>query len=133
MSVTTVQGMTGNQETAAAGTMTKKKNNELGKDSFLNLLVTQLKNQNPLEPVKDADFIAQIAQFSLLEQMQNLNREFMIGRAVGLLGKNIEFRHPESEQLSNGRVSGMKVVDGSPKVIVDDVEVPLSSIEQVWE
>lgn len=52
--------------------------NELGKDEFFKLLITQLRYQNPLEPMDDRDFIAQIAQFSALEQMQNLNHSFHI-------------------------------------------------------
>lgn len=52
----------------------------LGKDDFLRLLVTQLQNQNPLEPLKNEEFVAQLAQFNALEQMQNLNK------AMGLLG-----------------------------------------------
>jgi flagellar basal-body rod modification protein FlgD len=47
--------------------------NELGKDEFLNLLVTQLENQNPLEPQDNGEFIAQLAQFSSLEGIDNLN------------------------------------------------------------
>mgnify|MGYP000324020972 FL=1 len=52
-------------------------NNSLDKEAFLKLLVTQLANQNPLNPVEDKEFIAQLAQFSALEQMQNLNKNLI--------------------------------------------------------
>lgn len=50
------------------------KKNDLDKDAFLRLLTTQLANQDPLNPMEDREFIAQLAQFSSLEQMQNLNK-----------------------------------------------------------
>lgn len=50
-----------------------QKSDNLDKDAFLKLLVTQLKNQDPLNPMEDREFIAQMAQFTSLEQMQNMN------------------------------------------------------------
>ncbi|MCF6466310.1 hypothetical protein C3E90_10540 [Clostridium sp. Cult2] len=51
-----------------------KRNNDLDKNAFLRLLTTQLANQDPLNPIEDREFIAQLAQFTSLEQMQNLNK-----------------------------------------------------------
>lgn len=69
----------------------------LQKDDFLRLLITQLTHQDPTEPMKDREFIAQMAQFSTLEQMTNMNNDFgrLAGilsttQALGLLGKTVE-------------------------------------------
>lgn len=50
--------------------------NKLDKNAFLHLLITQLKNQDPMNPMKDKEFIAQMAQFSSLEQLQQMNEKF---------------------------------------------------------
>lgn len=56
--------------------MPKGGGNQLGRDAFLKLLTTQLAHQDPFDPVQDTEFIAQLAQFSSLEQMSNLNEVF---------------------------------------------------------
>ena len=64
---------------APSGTTTSNNAyNALGKDEFLQLLVTQMQYQDPLNPTSDTEFIAQMAQFSSLEQMQNLNNNFSV-------------------------------------------------------
>jgi flagellar basal-body rod modification protein FlgD len=52
-----------------------KQNTTLGKDAFLGLLVAQMQNQNPLQPQADGEFLAQLAQFSSLEQLQEIRQD----------------------------------------------------------
>lgn len=58
------------------GEVENRNTNDLDKDAFLKLLTTQLANQDPLNPIEDREFIAQLAQFSSLEQMTALNQTF---------------------------------------------------------
>ena len=76
------------------------KSDILGKDDFLNLLVTQLRHQDPLSPMESAEFTSQLAQFSSLEQMSNVNTNLELlqlyqasinnSQAVGFIGKTIK-------------------------------------------
>lgn len=85
----------------------KETTSNLGKDEFLNLLVTQLQYQDPLEPQEDKEFIAQMAQFSSLEQMQNLNSSFSNFMAYSLVG-----RYATAEY-------GMDTIDGYIESVVN--------------
>jgi flagellar basal-body rod modification protein FlgD len=69
--VTGTSGTSGAQ-TAPDTQTTVTNNGSMGKDAFLSLLVTQLQNQNPLQPQADGEFLAQLAQFSSLEQLQEI-------------------------------------------------------------
>jgi flagellar basal-body rod modification protein FlgD len=76
-------GQTSNQQ--AAQSPAPLKQSELGKDAFLQLLVTQLQNQDPTQPQADGEFIAQLAQFSSLEQLTQMQVTLQkIGTALGV-------------------------------------------------
>jgi flagellar basal-body rod modification protein FlgD len=62
-------------DTDTQGSRTSQATDAMGKDAFLNLLVTQMQNQNPLQPQADGEFLAQLAQFSSLEQLQVMRQD----------------------------------------------------------
>lgn len=81
------------------------KSNDLGKDQFLSILVAQLQNQDPMQPMNDTEFIAQMAQFTSVEQLMNMANELSlirqnIGTASSLIGKTVTW----NEYDSNGKV-----------------------------
>jgi len=110
---------------------------ELGKDDFLQLLVTQLRYQDPLNPMEDKEFIAQMAQFTSLEQMQNMNTSFTAMKGFNMIGKYISGTvRDESTGSSNiveGYVTSVKISQGKTYAIVDGVEVPVENITNVAE
>ena len=109
--------------------------NELGKDDFLRILITQLQNQNPISPIDDKEFIAQMAQFSSLEQMTNLSHEFSAlarsingNRGLALLGKTVEIE--DNGTRINGVVSQVALGD-NPMVRVGSQDYDLNSIIRI--
>ena len=120
------------QNSASAGT---RNTGELGKDDFLNLLVTQLRYQDPLNPTDDKEFIGQMAQFSSLEQMQNLNTSFTATKAYSLIGKGItaNITDPATDETTevSGDVSSIKYDSGKYYAVVKGQDIPVESITNV--
>lgn len=126
---------------ASAGQSTTSANNLLGKDEFLKLLITELRYQDATDPMKDREFIAQMAQFSTLEQMQNLNKTFMesfqaltyqlyangMNEALNLLGKEVIYLNKDGEAIS-GTVEALKQENGIYKAVVNGADVDLGDI-----
>lgn len=115
----------------------------LGKDDFLKLLVTQLRHQDPINPVDDKEFIAQLAQFSSLEQMQNLSssinmmmesqqRLTALSQATAMIGKEVEIYSHEGESLY-GKVTGVQFHNGWPEVIVEGKTYDFTEIVSIFE
>ena len=109
---------------------------ELGKDDFLKLLITQLSNQDPTSPMEDTQFIAQMAQFSSLEQMTNMNESFSKltayvngSEAASTLGKTVE--------LNVGDTTTTGVVEGAtrgenPQVLVNGMYYNMDQIKAIY-
>lgn len=121
----------------------------LGQDDFLKILLTQLTYQDPLKPLDNQQFIAQMAQFSSLEQSRQLNEKIdsLLGaqaatQSFGLIGKEIEYK-AENGEIQQAKVIHVAFKDGQPSLdvfpIVDGIvrpattltDIRLSSITQV--
>jgi flagellar basal-body rod modification protein FlgD len=107
----------------------------LGKDDFLKLLLVQLQHQDPTKPMEDKEFIAQMAQFSSLEQMNNLSQQFSnisstIGRgtAYDLIGKQVDII--QGEQVISGTVEAVSGRD-FPQLLVNGRYYDYEMVETV--
>lgn len=91
---------------------TKKNTNELGQAAFLQLMITQMNNQNPLSPQDNTEFVAQLAQFSSVEALERLNtsfNSFMSNNALqasSLVGRSVSVETETSTLYSGGIVAG---------------------------
>jgi flagellar basal-body rod modification protein FlgD len=126
--------------TSSSSTTTK---GGLGKDDFLKLLVAQLKYQNPLQPTDPSTFMAQTAQFSMVEKLEqmatdttNLLTEQRWTSATSMLGKTITWTTTDdagNSTTKTGVVTGAKAGTGTtaPTLLVGDKEVPSTSVTSV--
>ncbi|NLY55923.1 MAG: hypothetical protein GX058_05390 [Firmicutes bacterium] len=114
---------------------------ELGKDDFLLLMLTELSYQDPLNPVDNQDFIAQLAQFSSLEQMYNVAKSLdtlaqyqlqagSMAQATALIGREVTIAQLDGDPIS-GTVERVKIVDGLPQLLVDGKLYPIGLVLEV--
>ena len=86
-------------------------NNSLGKNDFLKILVAQIRNQDPTKPMEDTQFISQMAQFSSLEQMQNVSKTNSLQQAMMSIGNDVKAEissGSNGQELVFGRIIGVQ-------------------------
>lgn len=113
-----------------------KGTSELGKDAFLQLLVAQMKYQDPLNPTSDTEYIAQLAQFSQLEQMQNLAATNENTQMLSLVGKEVCVSVENADgsvSYKDGTVSAVTVSGGKAYLEVDGSLYESDKLVQVYE
>lgn len=118
-------------------------NDALGKDDFLKLLTVQLRNQDPLQPMDNSAFIAQMAQFSSLEQMNNVSKSMdslstsmfnfaqqaSLTQGAAMIGKWVGGINMDGGTPMEGIVEGMKWLDGNPTVQIRKSDGTLADLE----
>lgn len=124
---------------SAFGTMKSAKSggNELGQDAFMKLLVAQLRYQDPLNPAQGTEFLAQTAQFTMVEKLTSLEKQnaeaFSIQKslqAAGLVGRTVTYTNAEGKSVT-GAVSSVKFDQRGPMLRVGTEDVPLYSVSEV--
>ncbi len=116
-----------NQSTTTAA---RKPKQQLGQDDFLQLLTTQLQQQDPLKPMDDTSFIAQMAQFSSLQQMTQLQTGQSQLTAASYIGRNVTVKDSAGKPVT-GIVSAVDFSSGTPSIIVNSTSYPLANVQRV--
>ncbi|MBI2322673.1 MAG: flagellar hook assembly protein FlgD [Chloroflexi bacterium] len=128
-----IEGIVGNAATTALAAARKGNGQDIGKDDFLQLLIAQLRNQDPLKPMEDREFIVQLAQFRSLEQMDKmvagldkLMQAQQVTLASGLIGRSVQTKDGVA-----GTVNAVTLRDGNATLQVGGQRVALDAVTEV--
>ncbi|MDB5342358.1 MAG: flagellar hook capping protein [Schlesneria sp.] len=110
---------------------------QIGQNQFLQLLVAQMKSQNPLEPTSNQEFLGQLAQFSTLSGIESLNSNFSdmlslqeITQGSSLIGKKVAYTDADSK-TQTGTVDSVVVKDGTAQLQINGSLVTLDKVMEV--
>lgn len=118
----------------------KESSDAMGKDQFLKILITQLQNQNPMQPMEDKEFIAQMAQFTSVEQLSNISGQLQnlsqsLGAVSGLIGKQVSWigksEGSNEGAIQSGVVESIIIRDQIQYAVIHNKEIPLKDITQI--
>jgi flagellar basal-body rod modification protein FlgD len=139
VTVTAISG-SGTSDAAQGITINNATSSEmdgLGQEAFLTLLLAQLENQDPLKPMADTEFIAQLAQFNSLSELTKINESLQqlmssqkLVEGSALIGKVVTGLSSSGEQMT-GVVQGVYLSAGSILLDVDGVNMPLDMVSIV--
>lgn len=120
--------------TKTEGINPKLGSSDLGIDDFLTLLTAQLQNQNMFEPTDNTEFIAQMAQFSTLQQLKDLGSLFQGTQAVALMGKTVTIQETGTDGITSvvkGVVDKVFMQNGTALLSVNGSKYALGDVTEV--
>ena len=112
-------------QTAAAA------NQNLTQANFLQLLVTQMSSQDPLNPQSDTAFAAQLAQFSALQQSQSMAQNMSILQANSMLGESVTVAPTDGSGPVSGLVSAVQIQSGTPVITINGQSYNLNQVTSI--
>ena len=113
---------------------TKSSKDGMDKEAFLQLLVAQMKYQDPLEPTSNTEYISQYAQFSQVEQMQNMSSSMDLQRASSLVGKEVYIKTTTSSgdtKLVQGRVDYVSYENNKAYLYINEQKYSIDDLDSV--
>ena len=122
--ISSITGADPAQAAAAAG-------QTLTQANFLQLLVTQMSSQDPLNPQSDTDFAAQLAQFSALQQSQNMSQDMSVLQANSMMGEMVTVAPTDGTASVSGQVTAVQIQSGTPVVMVNGQCYNLSQVTAI--
>lgn len=143
MNLSELMGLSG----TSTGSELAASSQALDKDAFLMLLVTELKNQDPFEPVEETEFVSQLAEFSALEQAENTNdgidslialqqesyQMTSLAQGAALIGKEVTYYDPDAGEVYTGVVEAVDVMENGIAFKIGNTYVPFSNVLQVQD
>jgi len=145
---------TSNTSSTSSTSSTTSANNILGKDDFLKLLITELKYQDPTDPMDNYEYISQMSTFSSLEQIQNLNTtmtsmadtlngtllpSMLLQQSSSMIGKAVSYTQTTTSGGTSttaeleGVVESVVMKDGGLYYVIDGEEIAASSVTSMAE
>jgi flagellar basal-body rod modification protein FlgD len=103
----------------------------LNQADFLQLLVTQMSSQDPLDPQSDTEFAAQLAQFSALQQTQDMSQNLSALQATSMMGQSVTAAPSDGSAPVTGLVSSVTISAGTPTLIVNGQPFNLNQVTTV--
>jgi len=127
-----------NSSTSSADNANPSFKNVFDRDMFFKIFVTELTNQDPLEPMNNKDFIVQMAQFSSVEQLNNLNENLtnllnaqILSQASEMIGYKVEGKDLSTGKIIQGKVKQVYLKDNQVYLLIGDKSIPFSSIIKI--
>ncbi|MBE5945998.1 MAG: hypothetical protein E7259_03520 [Lachnospiraceae bacterium] len=133
MADSVVNAITNTQSTYTSNT-TKEATNDLDKEAFLQMLVTQMQYQDPLNPSDSTQYMSQLAQYSSLEATMNISSTIEQGNGLNLVGQYVIMNTTDAagnSQMISGLVQYATVKDGEVLLSINDSYYPASDLDSV--
>lgn len=130
MQVTSSTSSTGSSSASTASTAATSSKSSLSETQFLQLLTEQLQNQDPLQPMDDTQFLAQMAQFTSLQETDTMNQQLERLTAASYIGSTVTL-NPGTSSAVTGQVTGVDTSGSDPQVYVNGAEYPISDLKLI--